>query len=175
MHHVIGGCEVTLPKLSQLVSSDKSKNIDEWYAGKVDEARPHACSPVLGANGPSGRQATRRSSAAAARSAIVKRRSRGMRRRGSCDACGKWRRLPQSVVLDEHEQNGRWTCKQNIWDREELLRRGGGSVVRGCEKCLIRRQSVSNRAAFLLRSLLAPRTHDSCNTCHERRRGLQKS
>ena len=120
MHHVIGGCEVTLPKLSQLVSSDKSKNIDEWYAGKVDEG---AATRVLAGFGSEWTERTTGDEKKQRGRSKKRNREKAVARHETtwvaCDACGKWRRLPQGVVLDEHEQNGRWTCKQNIWDREK--------------------------------------------------------
>ena len=36
----------------------------------------------------------------------------------ACDSCGKWRKLPPGVRLEEEQASSRWLCKHNVWDRK---------------------------------------------------------
>ena len=117
MHHIIGGCEVTLPKLAQLAASPLSSRAADWYEGVVPSAVEREVLAGLGV------EWTERTSGDSR-----KMRSRGKKRNRSaaalshettwvaCDSCGKWRRLPPGVRLDEDEAELKWHCAQNIHD-----------------------------------------------------------
>ena len=115
-HHVIGGCEVTLPKLAALVAAPAASGTAAWYEGHAGEVE----STVLAGLGT---EWTERTSGDGR-----KLRSRGKKRDRApaaarsettwvaCDACGKWRRLPPGVRLSDEQASLKWRCEQNKWD-----------------------------------------------------------
>ncbi|EOD11907.1 transcriptional regulator, Sir2 family [Emiliania huxleyi CCMP1516] len=119
MHHIVGCCEappqaqrsaprrhtphavvpcpqVTLPKLAALVASPLAAKAADWYEGWIP---PHAEAAALEGLGSEWSELLTGGTTWVA-----------------CDACGKWRRLPAGVALDEEEASARWWCRQNVWD-----------------------------------------------------------
>ena len=117
MHHVTAGCEVTLPKLTELVLAPLASKTSEWYQGHI--GREVEARVLAGA----GDEWTERTSGDGR-----KMRSRGKKRDRpkavaqhettwvACDACGKWRKLPPGVQLEAEQAASKWRCKNNVWD-----------------------------------------------------------
>lgn len=145
MHHIVGCCEappqaqrsaprrhtphavvpcpqVTLPKLAALVASPLAAKAADWYEGWIP---PHAEAAALEGLGSEWSELlTGGVAAGGARGRRARGKKRGRERASArnettwvaCDACGKWRRLPAGVALDEEEASARWWCRQNVWD-----------------------------------------------------------
>lgn len=122
MHHIVGCCEVTLPKLAALVASPLAAKAADWYEGWIP---PHAEAAALEGLGSDWSELlTGGVAAGGARGRRARGKKRGRERASArnettwvaCDACGKWRRLPAGVALDEEEASARWWCRQNVWD-----------------------------------------------------------
>ena len=116
MHHIVGGCEVTLPKLAALVSAPLSKTTAEWYKGWV---APELVQSTLAVAARSGRR-SRRGARGVARAGVA---ARSATERDvplhetiwvACDACGKWRKLPPGTPGPQADE--RWKCGDNTGD-----------------------------------------------------------
>jgi NAD-dependent SIR2 family protein deacetylase len=117
MHHVLGGCEVTLPKLAALVGAPLAKTTALWYQGWIPGATEQLVIDSYGSGWTEETTGNER-----------KMRARGKKRDRdkpvprhettwvACDACGKWRKLPPGVVLPDEAANSKWQCRQNVWD-----------------------------------------------------------
>ena len=125
MHHIVGGCEVTLPRLAALVAAPRGTSAAQWYQGWVPSDAVAEALQALHAGewrevttgGQAESGAGRRSNRRGKKRDRPKAAPRHETMWVACDACGKWRRLAPGVVLPSEELQGKWRCKQNIWDR----------------------------------------------------------
>ena len=118
MFHIIGGCEVTLPKLAALVTAPVAKKNTDWFAGWIP---PPVEAAVLAGRGSEWRERT-----AGGEQDRSSRGRRGKKRNRekevprtetvwvACDACRKWRRLPPGMAGPAADEA--WRCEDNTGD-----------------------------------------------------------
>lgn len=118
MHHVIGGCEVTLPRLAALVAAPLAKSTADWYKGWI---APGVAEHLVSGRGTLWTEVT--AGGEVGRSSRGRRGKKRNREREvplhettwvACDACGKWRRLPPGTPAPPADE--RWRCEDNEGD-----------------------------------------------------------
>mmetsp|Transcript_10933 Transcript_10933/g.34799 ORF Transcript_10933/g.34799 Transcript_10933/m.34799 type:complete len:488 (+) Transcript_10933:3921-5384(+) len=128
MHHIVGCCEVTLPKLAALVASPLAAKAADWYEGWIP---PHAEAAALEGLGSDWSELlTGGVAAGGARGRRARGKKRGRERASArnettwvaCDACGKWRRVRASEVPD-------WIWRSRARSRSLIWRKTSSSVV----------------------------------------------
>ena len=116
MRHVIGPCELTLPKLADLVAAPIATSTADWYRGWIP---PDLEAAALAGRGSEWSEAT----SGEGRSSRGRRGKKRNREKSvprhettwvACDACGKWRKLPPGVAGPPADE--RWRCAQNVGD-----------------------------------------------------------
>jgi NAD-dependent deacetylase len=117
MHHIIGGCELTLPSLTTLVAAPLAKSVTDWYKGWVP---PQVVADVIAARGVSWSERTSGGEDRSSRGRRGKKRNREKEvplhetTWVACDSCGKWRRLPPGAPAPPADE--RWRCQDNEGD-----------------------------------------------------------
>ena len=116
MRHIIGPCELTLPKLADLVAAPLATSTADWYRGWIP---PEVEAAALAGRGTDWSEAT----SGEGRSSRGRRGKKRNREKAvprhettwvACDACGKWRKLPPGVAGPAADV--RWRCEQNVGD-----------------------------------------------------------
>ena len=118
VHHIVGGCELTLPALATLVAAPLATSTAEWYEGYAGEAEAAALAGLGSVWSEVTTGDTRKTRSAGKKRDRVPTTSKHETTWVACDACGKWRRLPPGLGLSRDEASGQWRCEQNVWDPE---------------------------------------------------------
>ena len=120
VHHIVGCCEVTLPKLTALAAAPRAtSSASGWYEGRIPAAAEAEAMASYGVDwtevtSGDGRKMRSRSKKRNREKVLPRHETMWV----ACDRCGKWRRLPPGVTLSEDEANARWRCEQNVGDPE---------------------------------------------------------
>ena len=108
---------MTLPKLAALVTAPLATKNSEWYQGNVGAAVEAEVLSGFGTEwtertSGDGRKQRSRGKKRDRKAAVARHETMWV----ACDLCGKWRKLPPGMRLEDDKAAQKWYCQQNVGD-----------------------------------------------------------